>query len=83
MATLPPGFNKDGICSSISFNAPNSSFTSILNAWKTWAKYLLGFPLTISRTAFLKPSIVLSELAQRLLHSIILSSDHLILTYTR
>jgi len=35
--------------------------TSILNAWKTWAKYLLGFPFTISRTAFLNPSTVLSD----------------------
>jgi hypothetical protein len=34
------------VCSNISFNAPISSFTSIRNAWKTWAKYLFGFPFT-------------------------------------
>ena len=56
IATRPPGFSSFGICCSISFNAPNSSFTSIRNAWKTWAKYLLGFPFTTSRRAFLKVS---------------------------
>ena len=43
----------------------HDALTIIVNAWNTWAKYLLGFPFTTECKACLKLAMVLSDTVSR------------------